>query len=210
MSAAPEITFDFAAVERGAERVRRMLLELRRRHDLSRFEYTRQVRIAPTEIPHSHPVLTLNTWVSDDLGLMSMYLHEQMHWYLTWFSHRHVAQWRDLFRELRGRYPDVPVGGSDVGNDQFSTYLHLIVNYLEIDVVGEFVGHEYSSQHARGLPFYRWIYSRVIEDWKPLGALYRELQVLPIRPATDMSVDDLGLAALTEEATITPQSSPAA
>jgi hypothetical protein len=80
------ISVDFAAVRDSAERVRGMLLDMRARFDLSPFEYTRQVRIAPTEIPHSHPVLTLNTWVRDDLGLLLMYVHEQMHWYVTWWS----------------------------------------------------------------------------------------------------------------------------
>lgn len=210
MPDAPEIAFDFTAVRRGAERVRDMLLGLRQRHDLSRLEYTKQVRIAPTEIPHSHPRLTLNTWIGDEIGLLSTYLHEQMHWYVTWYSHTHAAQWDALFARLRERYPNVPVGGSDGGHDQFSTYLHLLVNWLEIDVVGQFVGHDNSVQHAGGRPFYRWIYRKVIEDWEALGALYRELEVLPVLAATDMSAEDLRLAARTDETALTPPSSPAA
>lgn len=206
----PEITLDFAAVQQGAERVREMLRVLRQRHDLSRYEYTKQVRIAPTEIPHSHPCLTLNTWVSDDIGLLSTYLHEQIHWYVTWYSHARMPQWNALMARLGERYPGVPVGGSDGGRDQFSTYLHLLVNWLEIDVVAQFVGHDRAVGHARGQPFYRWIYRKVIEDWEPLGVLYRELQLLPMRAATEMSSDDLRLAALSGDATLTPHSSPAA
>jgi hypothetical protein len=66
-----EIVLDFASVQRGAERVRKMLLDLRQRFDLSPFEYSKQVRIAPTEVPHSHPMITLNTFVHSDLGLLS-------------------------------------------------------------------------------------------------------------------------------------------
>jgi len=66
-----QIALDFTAVQRGAERVRNMLLDLRQRFDLSPFEYSKQVRIAPTELPYSHPRITLNTWVRDDLGLLS-------------------------------------------------------------------------------------------------------------------------------------------
>jgi len=79
-----EIELDFTSVQHSAERVRTMLLALRRRFDLTPFECCKKVRIAPTEIPHSHPQITLNTWVRDeDLGLLSTYLHEQLHWYET-------------------------------------------------------------------------------------------------------------------------------
>jgi hypothetical protein len=39
----------------------------------------------------------------------------------------------------------------------------------------------------------------VTDDWEALGALYREQGLLPIRLATEMSADDLKLAALADE-----------
>lgn len=195
-----DITLDFNAVQRGAERVRDMLIDASSRLDLSRFEYCRQVRIAPTEIPHSHPRLTLNTWIRDDLSLLSMYLHEQMHWYVTWCSHAHVPQWRQLFSLLRERYPTVPVGGTEGANDEFSTYLHLLVNWLEIEAVSQFIDRDRVVAYVRSMPFYRWIYQTVIDDWQSLGVLYLEQGMMPFRNATQMSSDDLKLAALMEEA----------
>jgi hypothetical protein len=197
-----EIMLDFTAVQRGAERVRKMLVDLRQRFDLSPFEYSKQVRIAPTEIPYSHPRITLSTWVHDDLGLLSMYLHEQMHWYVTWYSHVCSPQWRQLFEQLRERYPDVPTDAAGGANDAFSTYLHLLVNRLEVEAVSQFVDRDKVVQHVRALPFYRWIYQTVTDDWEKLGALYRSQGLLPIRHATQMSADDLKLAALTDEAAI--------
>jgi hypothetical protein len=194
-----EITLDFDAVQRGAERVRDMLLDARRRFDLSRFEYSTRVRIAPTEIPHSHPRITLNTWVRDDLGLLSMYLHEQMHWYVTWYSHARAPQWRQLFSQLRERYPAAPVGGTDGANDAFSTYLHLLVNWLEVEAVSQFINRDRVVQHVRLMPFYRWIYQTVIDDWQLLEALYRDQGLLPFREAAQMSPDELTLAALMDE-----------
>jgi hypothetical protein len=82
-----EIELDFTRVQQSAKRVRTMLVELRRRFDVTPFEFCKKVRIAPTEVPHSHPRITLNTWARDDLGLLSTYLHEQLHWYVTWFSY---------------------------------------------------------------------------------------------------------------------------
>jgi hypothetical protein len=100
-----EITLDLDTVRRSADHVRDMLIDLRTRFDLASLEYTKQVRIAPLEIPHSHPTLMLNTWVRDELGLLSTYLHEQMHWYLTWYSHAHPLRWRDLFQASMSDIP---------------------------------------------------------------------------------------------------------
>jgi len=195
-----QIALDFTAVQRNAEHVRAMLLDARTRFDLARFEYCKQVRIAPTEIPHSHPSITLNTWVRDDLGLLSMVLHEQMHWYVTWYSHSRAPQWRKLFEQLRERYPAVPAAEAGGAQDEFSTYLHLLVNRLEIEAVSQFIDRDKVENHVRALPFYRWVYQAVLDDWEPLGALYREQGLLPIRLATQMSADDLRLAALVDEA----------
>jgi hypothetical protein len=195
-----QIALDFTTVQHNAERVRAMLLDARARFDLARFEYCKQVRIAPTEIPYSHPTITLNTWVRDDLGLLSMVLHEQMHWYVTWYSHARTPQWRSLLARLRERYPSVPAAEAGGGNDEFSTYLHLVVNWLEIEAVSQFIGRDRVVSHVRALQFYRWIYQTVTDDWGALGALYREQGLLPIQPATGMSADDLKLAALTDEA----------
>lgn len=194
-----DITLDLAPAQRGAERVRDRLLDLRRRHDLARFEYTRKVRIAPTEIPHSHPILTLNSFVSDDLSLLSTYLHEQMHWYLTWYSHAHAAQWHALLRHLRERYPKLPNGTAGGAQDEFSTYLHLIVNWLEIESASQFVERTTIVALVGARPFYRWPYRTVIADWEPLGILYAAEELLPFRFATDMSADELKLAGRSDE-----------
>jgi len=194
-----EITLDLDAVQRSADHVRDMLVDLRRRFDLAPFEYTKRVRIAPLEISHSHPTLTLNTWVRDELGLLSTYLHEQMHWYLTWYSHAHPLRWRDVFQALHDRYPKVP---PDAAPDEASIYLHLVVNWLEIEATAQFMDRDRVAEHARALPFYRWIYRTVIEDWTPLADLYNDRGLHPLRPATDMSADELRKAALATEAPV--------
>jgi hypothetical protein len=195
-----DIILDLSETKRRAERVRDMLLEVRSRLDLSPFEYSKQVRIAPNEYPFSHPRITLNTLIRDDLSLLAMYLHEQMHWYVTWYSHAHAPQWRQLFSQLRQRYPAVPVGGSDGANDEFSTYLHLLVNWLEVEAVSQFIDRDRVVEYVRSMPFYRWIFQTVIDDWQSLGALYLEQGLMPFRNATQMSSDDLKLAALMDEA----------
>ena len=201
MSGHPEIAIDLTAARRNAERVRDMLVALRQRFDLTPFEYCNEVRIAPTETPFSHPRITLSSFAFDELGLATMYLHEQMHWYVTWFSHARPQGWRDIFARLRARYPDAPASFDTGGaQDEFSTYLHLIVNWLELEVVGRFFARDEVERRLCALPFYRWIYQTIIDDQDMLGALYSEFGLLPIRPATEMSVDDLELAARMDEA----------
>jgi hypothetical protein len=198
-----EIDIDLTTAQRGAERVRDMLRSLRQRFDLRPFEYSKQVRVAPTEIPYSHPRITLGTFVRDDLGLLSMFLHEQMHWYVTWYSHAHVREWQLIFARLHEQYPHVPTGEAGGAQDDFSTYLHLLVNWLEVEAVSRFIDRSQVVQHVRALPFYRWIYQTVIEDWEQLGALCREFGLLPIHHATEMSIDDLTLAARMDESPLT-------
>lgn len=53
-------------------------------YDLSPWLYTRSVAIDADAIPHSHPVLTLHTrHLDDDRLLLSTFVHEQLHWFLT-------------------------------------------------------------------------------------------------------------------------------
>jgi hypothetical protein len=104
-----------------------------------------------------------------------------------------------LLERLCERYPSVPAVEAGGANDEFSTYLHLLVNWLEIEAVSQFIGRDRVLSHVRALPFYRWIYQAVTDNWEALGALYREQGLLPVRLATDMSADDLKLAALVDE-----------
>jgi hypothetical protein len=129
-----------------------------------------------------------------------MYVHEQVHWYATWYSHAHSPEWETLMGRLRERYPRVPVGGADGGSDEYSSYLHLIVNWCEIDVAAHFHARDQVVARVRELPFYRWIYETVIDEWQALAGLYTDHGLVPIRSAKSMSEEDLRLAARTDEA----------
>ena len=158
-----EIDIDLSTVQREAERVRSMLRDLVRRFDLRPFEYSREVRIAPTEIPHSHPRITLNTWVKSEIGLLSTYLHEQMHWYVTWYSHASTPRWQAMLASLRDRYPSTPPPAQCGARDEFSTHLHLVVNWLEIEVASRFIERSNVIGHVLTLPFYQWIYQLLLK-----------------------------------------------
>jgi hypothetical protein len=123
-----------------------------------------------------------------------------MHWYVTWYSHKHTDQWRAVWEALEQRYPDPPIGRGEGADTLASTHLHLIVNWLEIEALSSLIGAEAARAHVANLHYYRWIYASVIRDWQALGELYASHRLVPILQAHEMSPEDLALAARLDEA----------
>ena len=194
------IGIDLSQAERTAMAMRERLIALRTKYDLSAYEYCKEVCIAPTALPYSHPVIRLHTALFTETALLATYIHEQMHWYLTWYSHKHTDQWRAMWATLEGRYPDPPIGRGEGADTLSSTHLHLIVNWLEIEALGSVIGAEAAKEHVANLHYYRWIYASVLRDWQALRELYASHHLVPILPAHEMSPEDLALAARLDEA----------
>jgi hypothetical protein len=190
-----DVAIDLSETQKASEDVRTMLLKVGLDYDLSPYEYTRRVRIAPGEIPHSHPVLTLNTRIREDAALLSSYLHEQMHWYVTWYSHTRHDGWNAIWAELLARYPKVPVAFPEGAHTAHSSYLHLIVNWLEIEAAAQCLGRERAVEIAEKNFVYSGLYRIVLTEWNALAELYRANALTPICPATGMTADDLAIAA---------------
>lgn len=148
-------------------KTRERLLALLERYDLSKWEFTCQVCIdGKARIPYSHPVLTLNTrHVNDDAMLLATYLHEQLHWFVSGPS------WNAAIKELRGLYPSVPVGGSEGARNQYSTYLHLIVCYLEYKALIELLGADEARRVLERKGHYKWIYASILRDYERIGEI---------------------------------------
>ena len=78
------VTTDLTEARARAERAADLLRALRARHDLSRYEFARTVRIAPLEVSPDDRTLTLGTSFNGDRdGFLSMYLNRQIRWYLA-------------------------------------------------------------------------------------------------------------------------------
>ena len=158
---------------RGDERERQALDQLERLlqdYDLAKWAFTRRVHIEGGTIPHSHPVLTLNTRHLDrsDLAL-STFLHEQIHWYATGQREAVAA----AVAELRRRYPEVPADHPEGAGSEESTYLHLIICPLEVRAVREVLG---PAAARRVLDYwagdhYMWVYQAVQRDGPALEGL---------------------------------------
>jgi hypothetical protein len=185
------IDLDLDHARREAERVQGMLQALRRRHDLSRYEYTRLVRIVPGSDTYSHPILTLgNRFAESEDLLLSTYLHEQMHWYLWYLGtpeHDPVAPFLD---ELVRRYPEAPTDLPDGARSYEATYLHLVINWLEVAATSEFIGRVRACAVAEAQRTYRWIYRTVLRDWDQLAELFDRHGLTPIRSAPELLAEN--------------------
>ncbi len=181
------IDIDLGEAEREAERIRTWLAALRRRHDLARFEYTRHVRIVPAGPTYSHPILTLGTRFteSEDL-LLSTYLHEQMHWYLSLLGGPDHDPVEPVFDELVRRYPQAPVWLPEGARSYEQTYVHLVVCWLEIEATAELIGRARANRMADTTWGYRWIYRTVVEDRDALCALFTQHGIYPMMPAPEL------------------------
>ena len=181
------IDLDLDHARREADRVRDMLQALRRRHDLSRYEYTRMVRIVPGGDTFSHPMLTLgNRFAENEDLFLSTYLHEQMHWYLWHLGTPDSDPVAAFMDELVRRYPEAPTELPDGARNYESTYLHLVINWLEVAATGEFIGRVRACAVADAQRTYRWIYRTVLRVWDPLQELYERHGLVPIRPAAEL------------------------
>jgi hypothetical protein len=189
------IDVDLDHARREADRVRGMLQALRRRHDLSRFEYTRVVRIVPGGDTFSHPMLTLgNRFAENEDALLSTYLHEQMHWYLWHLGTPERDPVAPFFDELVRRYPEAPTELPDGARNYESTYLHLVINWLEVAATAEFIGRHRAVAVAEVQRSYRWIYRTVLRDWDLLQELYERHGLVPIRSAPELIEENAKVA----------------
>ncbi len=177
-----DIDLDQAAAE--AARVRTWLAALRTRHDLSRYEYTKLVRVVPASATYSHPILTLGTrFTQTEDQLLATYLHEQMHWYLYELGGHDFDPVASFFDELVRRYPHAPIRLPEGARNFEQTYVHLVVCWLELAATAEFIGRERAFALADTVYGYRWIYRTVLRDWAALEALFVVNGILPIKTA---------------------------
>lgn len=139
-----------------------MLDSLIDKYQLSNLLFTKHVILDyETNIPHSHPVLTLNTrYKKDEELLLSTFIHEQLHWYL---NSKPSALLDTALLQLKQKFPNAPVGYPKGAADIESSYIHLIVNYLEIRILKGLIGELKASQILQYMmnDHYTWIYEQV-------------------------------------------------
>jgi len=157
---------------------RAQLQRLLQTYDVAKWIFTRAVLIDEKSIPHSHPVLTVSTrHLKDDELLLSTFVHEQIHWFLT----QNNKNTEEAKRELRGLFPKVPISFPEGANDEESTYLHLIVIYLEYRADRELLGELRARQVMEfwAADHYTWIYKTVLERPRDIGNIVFKHKLVP-------------------------------
>jgi hypothetical protein len=167
---------DTADEARTREQLRRLLAT----YDVSPWIYTTSIVIDERAIPFSHPVLTLHTrHAKDDDLLLSTFVHEQFHWFLA--ERREPTEL--AIADLRKLFPTVPAGGTAGARDEYSTYLHLLVCYLEQQADVRLLGELRTKQVMDfwATDHYTWVYQTVIGRSREIGQVVRERKLMPAR-----------------------------
>ena len=147
---------------------------------MSPWIYTTSIVIDERAVPFSHPVLTLHTrHAKDDELLLSTFVHEQFHWFLA--ERREPTEL--AIADLRKLFPTVPTGGTSGARDEYSTYLHLLVCYLEqqadLRVLGELKTKQVMDFWATD--HYTWVYQMAIGRSREIGQILRDRKLIPPR-----------------------------
>jgi hypothetical protein len=160
------------------EQTKAQLQRLIKAYDMAKWIFTKSVLIDEKSIPHSHPVLTLHTrHLRDDELLLSTFVHEQIHWFLT----QNYKNTEEAKKELRVLFPKVPVSFPEGAADEDSTYLHLIVIYLEYRADRELLGELKARQVMEfwAADHYTWIYKTVLERARDIGNIVFKHKLIP-------------------------------
>ena len=152
-------------------------------YDLSKWTFTDKVQVDEKAIPHSHPILTMSArHIKDDELLLSTYVHEQIHWHLVQMS----KETDDAVHELHVMFPKVPAGGDEGATDEQSTYLHILVIYLEYRADRELMGELKAKQVMEfwSGDHYTWIYKTVLERAPEIGRIAFKYRLVPLQKRT--------------------------
>jgi hypothetical protein len=143
-----------------------VLQNLAARFDLEPFLFTRRIRLDSSlgRGGISHPILSLGVMHAKEPDrFLSVFLHEQMHWFLCACDLNAVDAAIDEFRSSWSNAPDLSMR-DEVGVDEYSTYLHFAVNWLELDSLSALLGAVRAREVLSSHSFYRWINSCVLRD----------------------------------------------
>jgi hypothetical protein len=147
-------------------------------HPLDPWTFTETVRIAEGEMPHSHPVLTMNTaYANDPVMALSEFLHEQLHW----FEEAHAGPRDRFIAATQLAYPKVPAARPEGAGGESSTRLHLLVCHLEHQALASLIGRGPArvAMHRLSRHHYNWVYRTILRDETLLADLVRAHGLLP-------------------------------
>ena len=177
-----KISISLAHGSKAEQQTKEQLQRLLTAYDLSKWVFTKSIIIDEKSIPHSHPILTLHTrHLKDDELLLSSFVHEQLHWFITQRDKDSEA----AMKELRVLFPKIPVGFPEGSNDESGNYEHLLVVYLEYRADRELLGELKARQVMDfwAVDHYTWIYKTVLERTRDIGNIAFKYKLIPANRA---------------------------
>lgn len=157
------------------ELTKEALLFYSQNYDLTPFLYTKIIHISSDGTSHSHPILTLSTKSSHyPERVLSTFLHEQFHW---WVNEANDNDFKNLMMDLKTLYPELPETG--VSSSSFSTYLHLIICWLEFNGTANLIGKDKAEKVIQSYEIYEWIYGQVLDNSTVLEKILRRHNFIP-------------------------------
>jgi hypothetical protein len=114
--------------------------------------------------------------VHDDELLLSTFVHEELHWFVADSKQSDAA-----IKELRRLFPTVPMQGPEGANGEQSTYLHLIVGFLEYQADQELLGELEARQVMDfwATDDYTWVYKTILERRRGIGSAVAKYKLNP-------------------------------
>ena len=156
-----------------------ILLEYCQKYDLSEFLYTKKIQINSEGSSSSHPVLTLSTKsVEYPERILSIFLHEQFHW---WIESANDSDFKSAMLKLKELYPELPREG--VSHSIFSTYLHLMICWLEFKATSKILGEDEAIKVVLSFinddGIYQWIYDQVLRNKNEIEKILESHHLIP-------------------------------
>lgn len=147
-------------------------------YNISPLLFTHEIHIQSQVIPQSHPILTLNTrYAEDPHKLMSLLIHEQLHWWAA----QNKEQFDKAIFDLKNLYPVLPKEG--IAKDEHSTYLHLAICFLEYETMIHFIkkpkANKILKDYIQKEKIYPWIYSEVYLKYKLIEEIMKRYNLSP-------------------------------
>jgi hypothetical protein len=94
--------------------------------------FTENVIIEKKSIPHSYPILTLNTRIDDPLNILQIFIHEQFHW----FESKHLKS-KKAIKYLKEKY----IKNEDF-KDEKIFFIHIIVCFNTRNTLKQLISEE--------------------------------------------------------------------
>lgn len=153
------------------------LFHLTQVYDLTPFLFTKKIQIQSQVIPSSHPVLTLNTkFAEQPEKILALFLHEQFHWWII----KEPIRTNLAIIELKVLYPKAP---ETLSSGKDSTYIHLIVCYLEYASLKYFLSENKAKELIKEFidkeKMYPWIFSEILKNESKIKSVLSKQQLIP-------------------------------